>query len=89
MKVLGKRIVVERPIEETVTKGGIYIPDSAKKLSQKAQVKFIGDVDDIKVEDIVYFSRFSGTELKIKDKEYLVLNEEDLLIVDNEDGRER
>lgn len=91
IRPLYDRIVVKR-IEETETvKGGIIIPDTAKEKPQEAEVVAVGSgrVDDsgktvpveVKVGDKVLFSKYSGTEIKIDDEDYLILQESDIQAV--------
>ncbi len=91
IRPLRDRIIVKRLQEEEKTKGGIIIPDSAKEKPQEAEVVAIGSgrVDDsgkvvpidLKVGDKVLFSKYSGTEIKIADEEYLILQEGDIQAV--------
>ena len=91
IKPLGDRVLVE-PIEETETKkGGIIIPDSAKEKPQESKVIALGTgkIDDngkkvafeVKVGDIVLTNKYGGTEIKIDDVEYKILNQDDILAV--------
>ena len=89
-KPLGNRVVVE-PLEgdEQVSAGGIYIPDTAKEKPQEGTVVAVGPgrvTDDgknvpmeLKVGDVVIYSKYAGTEYKQGDVEYLVLREDDIL----------
>ena len=89
-KPLGNRVVVE-PLEgdEQVSAGGIYIPDTAKEKPQEGTVVAVGPgrvTDDgknvpmeLKVGDVVIYSKYAGTEYKQGDIEYLVLREDDIL----------
>ena len=89
-KPLGNRIVVE-PLEkdEQMSAGGIYIPDTAKEKPQEGKVVAVGEgrlSDDgkrvpmeVKVGDIVVYSKYGGTEYTEGDTEYLVLREDDVL----------
>ncbi|MEY4503972.1 MAG: hypothetical protein RL154_264 [Pseudomonadota bacterium] len=82
-KPLDKRVLVER-IEQTKTSaGGIIIPDNAKEKPQQGKIvavsKKIEDKNEIKVGDIVLFGKYSGTEITIDGKEYLVLATTDIL----------
>lgn len=67
--------------QEEKTSGGIIIPDSAKEKPQHAKVAAIGNIEnaEIKVGDTVFYKKFSGSELKMDDKEYLVIPYADLL----------
>jgi chaperonin GroES len=89
-KPLGNRVVVE-PLEgdEQVSAGGIYIPDTAKEKPQEGTVVAVGPgrvTDDgnnvpmeLKVGDMVIYSKYAGTEYKQGEIEYLVLREDDIL----------
>jgi chaperonin GroES len=88
IKPLHDNILVER-IEQEVKKGGIIIPDTAKEKPQQGKVIAAGDGrrDDkgnrIKLEvkkgDIILFGKYSGNEIKLADKEYLIMREDDVL----------
>lgn len=79
-KPLGERILVERLEEDTKTASGIIIPDNAKEKPLMGEVKAIGsEVKEIKVNDKVVFGKYSGTEVKLDGKEYLILKLEDVL----------
>lgn len=91
IKPLGDRVLVE-PIEEAEEiKGGIYIPDAAKEKPQSAKVVALGTgkLDDdgkkipfeVKEGDTVLTSKYGGTEIKINDKTYKILNAGDILAV--------
>ncbi len=94
IKPLHDHILVER-IEEEVKKGGIIIPDTAKEKPQQGKVIEVGDgkkdekgnriAMDVKKGDIILFGKYAGTEVKIEDKEYLIIREDDVLgIVEKE-----
>jgi len=88
IRPLGDRVLVE-PVEvKDVTKGGIIIPDSAKEKPMEGKVIAIGkkrDDDgkdipfDVKAGDKVLLPKYGGTEVKINDKTYQLVREEDLL----------
>ena len=91
VKPLGDRVLVE-PLEEKEThKGGIIIPDSAKEKPQEGKVVALGtgkkDDDgkdipfNVKKGDRVLISKYGGTEIKIDDKDYLIMREDDILAV--------
>ncbi len=63
------------------TSGGIIIPDTAQEKPQHAKVAAIGNIEnaEIKVGDTVFYKKFSGSDLKMDDKEYLVIPYADLL----------
>lgn len=90
IRPLGDRVVVKPAEREEKTKGGIYLPDTAtKERPQEGQVLAVGEGrrDDsgklvpmnVKVGDRVLFAKYSGTEFKIDDVEYLILAEKDIL----------
>ena len=91
MKPLGDRVVVERLEEETKTRGGIVLPDTAKEKPQKGKVIAVGSgrvLDngtkvalEVKEGDIVVFAKYGGTEIEIDGKELIILSERDLLAV--------
>lgn len=80
---LGKRVLVERVEESTTTATGIIIPDNAKEKPLIAKVKAVSEkiakCGCISVDDKVVFGKYSGTEISIEGKEYLVLKLEDIL----------
>ena len=93
MKVrpLHDRIMVERLEEKEVKKGGIIIPDTAKEKPQEGKVIAAGNGKvgdngkkiplDVKAGDKILFGKYSGSEVKIDDKEYLIMREEDILAI--------
>jgi chaperonin GroES len=89
IKPLADRVVV-KPIErETMSKGGIVLPDTAKEKPQEGKVIAVGDGKmsddgkriplDVAVGDIVIYSKYGGTEIKIDDEELMILRESDIL----------
>ncbi len=91
IKPLGDRVLVEPIEEKEVKKGGIIIPDSAKEKPQEGKVVALGTgkTDDdgkkipfeVKVGDRVLVSKYGGTEVKLNDKEYKLLNSDDILAI--------
>ena len=89
LRPLQDRILVERVEEETTTKGGIIIPDTAKEKPAEGLVTAVGNGkigDDgkrialeIKKGDRILFGKYSGTEVKIDGEEYLIMREDDVL----------
>ncbi len=80
IKPLGKRVLIKPKPSEEKTKGGIYIPDSAKEKTKEGTVKAIGkDVGLVGVGDSVMYESFAGTELKIGGEDYLIMEEKDIL----------
>ena len=88
---LGDRVLVRRVDEETKTKGGIIIPDTAKEKPQEGEVVAVGTGAraengtitpmDVKVGDRVLMGKYSGSEVKIDDHEYTILREDEILAV--------
>src|SRR5438445_7100992 len=91
IRPLHDRILVERLEEQEVRRGGIIIPDTAKEKPQEGKVIAagtgkVGDDGkkiplDVKAGDKILFGKYSGSEVKIDDKEYLILREEDVLAI--------
>ena len=89
LRPLQDRILVQRVEEETTTKGGIIIPDTAKEKPAEGKVIAVGNGklgDDgkrialeIKKGDRILFGKYSGTEVKIEGEEYLIMREDDVL----------
>ena len=78
---LGKRVLVEREEELKTTASGIIIPDNAskEKPSQGKVVAVSKETEGLSVGDTVVFAKYSGSEITLNDKKYLVLNSEDIL----------
>ncbi len=89
LQPLGDRIVVKAVEQETQTKSGIYIPDSAKERPQEGSVIAVGPgrvTDDgnrlemsVAVGDTVIYSKYAGTEFEDDGEEYLIMKETDIL----------
>jgi len=83
------RILVKRLEEEEQKIGGIIIPDTAKEKPQEGEVIAVGagrvlengerQAPDVKVGDKILFGKYSGTEVKYGDEEYLIMREDDIL----------
>jgi chaperonin GroES len=79
-KPLGERVLVERIEEVSTTASGIIIPDSAKDKPSQGTVIAIGsDVEEIKVGDTIVFGKYSGNEITLDNKEYIIMDESDVL----------
>ncbi len=86
---LGERVIIKPIEQEQQTKGGIFLPDTAKEKPQEGEVVAVGpgrvseDGSRIPMElsngDKVIYSKFAGTEYKDGDDEYLILRESDIL----------
>ncbi|HBS89106.1 MAG: co-chaperone GroES [Bacteroidetes bacterium GWF2_38_335] len=86
IKPLGTRVVIEPHEAETKTASGIIIPDSAQEKQQKGKVIAAGkgkkdEEMEVKVGDVVLYGKYSGTEISIDGKEYLIMNQSDILAV--------
>jgi chaperonin GroES len=91
VRPLHDRLVVERLEEGEVKKGGIIIPDTAKEKPQEGKVIAAGNGKigddgkriplDVKAGDKILFGKYSGSEVKLDDKEYLIMREEDVLAI--------
>ena len=91
MKVrpLHDRILIKRIEEQETVKGGIIIPDTAKEKPQEGEVIAVGNGKkteegklvplDVKAGERILFGKYSGTEIKIDDQEYLILKEDEVL----------
>ena len=89
LQPLADRLVVKPVQKEEMTKGGIYLPDTAKEKPQEGEVIAVGPgrlTDegkriplDLKVGDRVIYSKYGGSEIKIDDVEMIILRESDIL----------
>lgn len=98
IRPLHDRVIVKRIEEQEQIRGGIIIPDSAKEKPQEGEViaagagKKLDSGDrvklDVKEGDRVLFGKYSGTEVKIDDEEYLILREDDILgVIERESAK--
>ena len=86
---LGDRVLVKRVEEETKTKGGIIIPDTAKEKPQEGEVVAVGTgirddngalvALDVKAGDRILFGKWSGTEVKLNGEDLLIMKESDIM----------
>ncbi len=82
LQPLGARVLVKITPEETTTKSGLVLPDTAKEKPQRGEVVAVGDDEEminVAVGDKVLFPKYTGTEFKIEDEDYLVIESGDLL----------
>ena len=84
IKPLGARVVIKKMEAEEKTEAGLLLSGSAKEKPQQAEVLAVGPVTEeepmqLKVGDIVIFSRYGGSELKYKGVEYTIINQKDIL----------
>jgi chaperonin GroES len=91
IRPLHDRILVKRLEDQETKRGGIIIPDTAKEKPQEGKVIAVGNGKvgddgkritlDVKAGDRILFGKYSGSEVKIEDDEYLILREEDVLAI--------
>ena len=89
LRPLDDRVIVQRLEAEDKTSGGIILPDAAKEKPQRGKVVAVGEgklldngvraTPDVKAGDMVLFGKYSGTEVKVSDEDYLIMRESDLL----------
>jgi chaperonin GroES len=89
IRPLQDRVIVKRVKEDEKTKGGLFIPDSAKEKPIEGTVLAVGNGKvledgtvrklDIKEGDRILFGKYSGTEVKIEGEDHLILREDDIL----------
>ncbi len=90
-KPLGSRVLVQRIEQEEKLKGGILLPDSAKKKQEQAKVIAIGTGSrdkngnfieiPVKINDIILMEKYSGQEIKIDDEEFVILKADDIMAI--------
>ena len=91
IRPLADKVLVQRLEAENKTAGGIVLPDSAKEKPQKGKIVSVGEgktLDDgtlrkmqIKKGDLVLFTSYAGTAVKLENKEYLIMSESDIMAV--------
>ncbi len=92
VKPLGDRILVTRLEAETKTESGIYLPDGAQEKPQQAKVIAVGAgkiseksgkriSPQVKKGDTILLSKWGGTEVKVDGKEYIIINDDDILAI--------
>ena len=89
LEPMADRMVVRPIAKEEITKGGIVLPDTAKEKPQEGEVLAVGPgrmsddgvriAMDINVGDVVLYSKYGGTEVKVEDEELIILRESDIL----------
>ena len=94
LKPLADRVVVKPIEEDDKTPGGIILPDTAKEKPMRGEIVAVGPGNyndkgervkmDVKKGDVVIYGKYSGTDFKMNDQDYLILRESDILaIVEN------
>ncbi|TDJ63628.1 MAG: co-chaperone GroES [Proteobacteria bacterium] len=91
IRPLHDRVLVKRTEEDSTSAGGIVIPDSASEKPSKGEIIAVGNgkiLDsgevralDLKVGDKILFGKYSGTEVKVDEDEYLVMREDDIMAI--------
>ncbi len=91
VRPLHDRVLVKRVEEKETVKGGIIIPDTAKEKPMEGEVVAAGPgkmgddgkraAMDVKAGDRILFGKYSGTEIKIEDQEYIIMREDEILAV--------
>ncbi len=90
LKPLGDRVVLKQQVAEETTKSGIVLAGQTKEKPQQAEVLAVGPgavVDgkvvpmEVKVGDQVIFAKYSGTEVKLDDEEYIIVKQNDILAI--------
>jgi len=91
IRPLSDKVLVERVEAEAKTAGGIVLPDTAKEKPQKGKIVAVGEgklLEDgtrkavqVKRGDLVLFTSYAGTEIKVDGKEYLIMDETDIMAV--------
>ncbi len=91
LKPLGDKVIIKALEEESKTKGGIVLPDTAKEKPQEGEVIAVGPgrvlengkvvSPEVKVGDRVLFGKYSGTEVKVGAEDYLITSESDILAI--------
>jgi chaperonin GroES len=89
VRPLHDRVLIKRIEEQETVKGGIIIPDTAKQKSQEGEVISVGSGKtlengsvvplEVKEGDRILFGKYSGTEIKLQDKDYLILREDEIV----------
>ena len=93
LKPLGNRVLVQRTEQEETLKGGIILPDTAKKKQETAKVIAIGTGTTtadgklipipVKVGDTILMDKYSGQEVTVDDEDYVILRADDLIAIIN------
>ena len=91
MKPLNDRVLVKRLESEEKTAGGLFIPDAAKEKPSKGEIVACGPgkmtengvraAMEVKVGDVVLFSKYAGTEIKVNGADHIIMREDDILAI--------
>lgn len=90
-KPLGNRVLVRRLEQEEKLKGGILLPDTAKKKQEQAEVVAIGTGKKdkqgnlipipVKIGDVIIMEKYTGQDIKLEDEEYVILKADDIIAI--------
>lgn len=93
LKPLGNRVVAKRLVQEETLKGGIILPETAKKKQETAKVTAIGTGKTtkdgktieiaVKIGDTILMDKYSGQEVTIDDEEFVIVNADDIIAIIN------
>ncbi len=86
VKPLGDRVLIEPLTAEEKTASGIIIPETAKEKPQKGTVIAVGpgtndEKMEVKKDDVVIYGKYSGTEITIEDKDYIIMKQSEILAI--------
>ena len=90
VKPIGNKLVVEQKAESEEKIGSLYIPDSAKEKPQEGKVIAVGRGVyehgvlvplEVEVNDTIIYNKYAGSEIKVNNKSYIVINEKDILVI--------
>ena len=86
LKPLADRVLIEPKEAETKTASGIFIPDTAREKPQQGKVVAVGPGNkdekmEVKVGDLVLYGKYSGTEITVDGKDYLIMKQSDILAI--------
>ena len=91
IRPLADKVIVQRVEAEEVTAGGIVLPDSAKEKPQRGKIVSVGDGKllkdgsrgkmQVKKGDEVLFTSYAGSEVKLGEKEYMIMDESDIMAI--------
>ena len=90
LKPLGDRVIVAPLAQESMTKSGIIIPDTAKEKSQRGKVLAVGEgkyIDGtlvpvaVKIDDEIIYKEYAGDEFKLESEKVMILKEEDIIAI--------
>lgn len=86
IKPLSDRVLIEPKEAEVKTASGIYIPDTAKEKPQQGKVLAVGpgkkdEPMEVKAGDVVLYGKYSGTEVTVDGKQYLIVKQSDILAI--------